>query len=36
MHHHIFVLFLKTVYDIEKLLTGLNVQPRIGINQSFI
>ena len=32
MHHHIFALFLQTVYAIEKLLTDFNVQPRIGIN----
>ena len=34
-HHHIFALFLQTVYAIEKLLAGFNVQPRIGMNQSF-
>ena len=28
--------FLQTVYAIEKLLAGFNVQPRIGMNQSFI
>ena len=27
----IFALFLQTVYAIEKLLAGFNVQPRIGI-----
>ena len=26
----------KLVYAIEKLLAGFNVQPRIGMNQSFI
>ena len=31
-----FALFLQTVYAIEKLLTGLNMQPRIGMNQSLI
>ena len=31
-HHHIFALLLHTVYAIEKLLAGLNVQPRIGMN----
>ena len=31
-----FALFLQTVYAIEKLLTGFNVQPRIGMNLSFI
>ena len=36
MHHLIFALFLQTVYAIEKLLAGLNVQPRIGMNQSLI
>ena len=36
MHHHIFALFLLTVYAIEKLLAGFNVQPRIGMNQSLI
>ena len=34
MHPHIFALFLQTVYAIEKLLAGLYVQPRIGMNQS--
>ena len=34
--YHIFALFLQTVYAIEKLLAGLNVQPRIGMNQSLI
>ena len=29
-HHHNFALFLQTVYAIEKLLTGFNVQPKIG------
>ena len=28
--------FLQTVYVIEKLLAGFNVQPRIGMNQSLI
>ena len=28
-HHHIFALFCQTIYAIEKLLTGFNVQPRI-------
>ena len=31
-----FALFLQTVYTIEKLLAGFNVQPRIGMNQSLI
>ena len=31
-----FALFLQTVYAIEKLLAGFNVEPRIGMNQSFI
>ena len=31
-----FVLFLHTVYVIEKLYAGFNVQPRIGLNQSLI
>ena len=35
-HHHIFALFLQILYVIEKLLIGLNVQPRIGMNQSLI
>ena len=35
-HHHIFSLFLQTVYAIEKLLAGLNVRPRTGLNQSII
>ena len=34
--HHIFALFLQTVYAIEKLLAGFNVQTRIGMNQSLI
>ena len=34
--YHIFALFLKTVHAIEKLLTGFNMQPRIGMNQSLI
>ena len=29
-------LFLQTVYTIEKLLAGSNVQPRIGMNQLLI
>ena len=33
-HHHIFALFLQTVYAIEKLLACFNVQPRTGMNQS--
>ena len=36
MHHHIFSVFLQSVYAIEKLLTGFNVQHRIGMNQSLI
>ena len=36
MHHHIFALFLQTVYENGKLLAGFNVQPRIGMNQSLI
>ena len=36
MHHNIFALFLQTVYAIEKLLVGFDVQPRIGMNQSLI
>ena len=35
-HHHIFALFLQTVYAIKKLLAGFNVLPRIGMNQSLI
>ena len=35
-HHQVFALFLQTVYEIEKLLAGFNVQPRICMNQSFI
>ena len=35
-HHHIFAIFLHTLYAIEKLLTGYNVQPRIGMNQLLI
>ena len=35
-HHHIFAVFLQTVYAIEKLLAGFNAQPRIGMNQSLI
>ena len=31
-----FLLFLQTIYVIEKLLAGFNVQPRIGMNQSLI
>ena len=30
------LLFMRTVYAIEKLLTGFNVEPRIGMNQSLI
>ena len=29
-------LFLQTVFAIEKLLAGFNVQPRIGVNQSVV
>ena len=36
MHHHVFALFLQTVYAIEKLLAGFDVQPRIGMNQLLI
>ena len=36
MHHHIFALFLQTVYAIEKLLAGFYVQPKSGMNQSLI
>ena len=36
MHHHIFALFLQTVYAIEKLLAGFNVKPKIGMNQLLI
>ena len=36
IHHNIFASFLQTVYVIEKLLAGFNVQPRIGMNQSLI
>ena len=32
----LFALFLQTVYAIEKLLAGYNVQPRMGMNQSLI
>ena len=35
-HHHIFALFLQTVYAIEKLLAGFNAQPRTGMNQTLI
>ena len=35
-HHHIFALFLQTVYAIEKILAGFNMQPRNGMNQSLI
>ena len=35
-NHHIFALFLQTVYAIENLLAGFNVQPRIGMKQSLI
>ena len=31
-----FAIFLQTVYSIEKFLTGFNVQPRIGMDQSLI
>ena len=31
-----FALFLQTVYAIEKLLAGFNVQPKIGMNKSLI
>ena len=31
-----FALSLQAVYVIEKLLDGLNVQPRIGMNQSLV
>ena len=31
-----FCTFFQTVYAIEKLLAGFNVQPRIGMNQSLI
>ena len=36
MHHHIFALFLQTVYVIEKLLAGFNAQPSNGMNESLI
>ena len=36
MHHHIFAFFLQTVYAIDKLRSGFNVQPRIGMNQSLV
>ena len=36
LRHHIFALFLQTVYAIEKLLADFNVQPRIGMNQLLI
>ena len=36
MHHHIFALFLQTVYEIEKLPAAFNVQLIIGMDQSFI
>ena len=36
LEDHIFALFLHTVYTIEKLLAGFNVQPRIIMNQSLI
>ena len=36
MYHHIFAFFLQTVYPIEKLLAGFNVQPRFGMNNSLI
>ena len=39
VHHHTFCIyahFSQTVYAIEKLLAGFNVQPRIGMNLSFI
>ena len=36
MHHHVFALFLQTIYVIEKLLAGFNDQPRIGMNQTLI
>ena len=36
MHHHIFAIFLQTVYAIENILAGFNVQHRIGMNQSLI
>ena len=35
-HHHIFALFLQTVYEIEKLRAGVNVQLENGMNQSLI
>ena len=35
-HHHIFALFLQTVYVIEKLFAGFNVQPRHGMSKSLI
>ena len=35
-HHHIFALFLQTVYAIEKLPAGFNVQPKFGMNQLLI
>ena len=36
MHHHIFAHFLHTIYAIEKLIAGLNVQPRIDMDQLLI
>ena len=36
MHDHIFALFLQTVYAIEKLLAGFNLQPKISMNQLLI
>ena len=36
MHYHNFTIFSQTVNAIEKLLTGFNVQFKIGMNQSLI
>ena len=36
MHHYIFAFFFQTVYAIENLLAGFNMQPIIGMNQSLI
>ena len=36
INSHLFALFLQTENAIEKLPAGFNMQPRIGMNQSFI
>ena len=36
MHHYNFAVFLQTIYMIEKLLPGFDLQPKIGMAQLLI